>query len=391
MKLLNGIVSIERDYLKQYMEDLVIDYEHIYKTQFDDRLCKLSSSLHYKLVENLNILNDSINGNKHFWADPSRDLIKAISLTKRFIKNLNNAGEKVCLNQYYEEVLNKCNEFLSASGGSSVPDDMNEVEIFYEIPIFEIPDMVNFKNDSSKKYHLQPVGSGSYARVYRYLDENYNKTFALKRAHETISQKDLERFYLEFETMKLLSSPYVLEVYSIDKVKNEYVMEYADTTLFEYISVHNQDLDFNARRILCNQIIKGFEYLSKKNILHRDIAPNNILLKKYEDTIIIKIADFGNAKIPERLLTSFSTEIRGYFNDHTGLQRVGFSNYDFRFESFALSKLLYFILTGKHKDFTKFDYHNLREFMDRGINPDFEKRFNNIGELKLEFYKIKPI
>ena len=147
-KLLNGIVSIERDYISYFGKEFAIDYEHLYKESFDDRLSQLCSSLHHQLVEALRILNDSINGGKHFWADPSRDLIKAISLSNRFVNNLKNSGENIVIVEYYDKVLKKCNDFLSSSGGSSVPDNMMEVEIFYELPIFETSAVVQLPNNS---------------------------------------------------------------------------------------------------------------------------------------------------------------------------------------------------------------------------------------------------
>ncbi|CYY59087.1 protein kinase family protein [Streptococcus suis] len=389
VKLLNAIVSIERDYISYFGKEFVIDYENLYKEHFDVRLCQLCSSLHYQLVENLKILNDSINGGRHFWAIPSRNLIKAISLSNRFVKNLKNSGENVCFDEYYGTILKKCDEFLSSSGGSPVPADMLEIEIYYELPIFEVSDIVQMPNNSTQKFQLRPIGSGSYATVFRYFDENYNKYFALKRASEKISTKDLERFYLEYETMKKLSSPYILEVYSIDRRKNEYVMEYADTSLFNFIRSQNQKLTFEDRKSLCNQIIKGFEYLTKKEILHRDISPNNILIKEYEDIKVIKIADLGNVKLNDSVLTSLDTEIRGAFNDYSGLQRIGFSNYNFFFEGFALSKLLYFVLTGRYKDYTKFEYQNLEAFINKGTDPNYTQRFEDIYELKLAFSKIR--
>ena len=114
------------------------------------------------------------------------------------------------------------------------------------------------------------------------------------------------------------------------------------------------------------------------------------MIKEYEDLKIIKIADFGNVKLSDSLLTSLDTEIRGAFNDYSGLQRVGFSNYNFHFEGFALSKLLYFVLTGRYKDFTKFEYSNLEEFINKGTNPNLNQRFRDINELKRAFLKIRP-
>lgn len=387
-KLLNAYHNIERDYLQYFQRGFEIDYENIYKDMFDENLRLLCSALHYRLIENLRLLNDSINGGKHFWAAFSRALINVINLSFKFVNSLKNSGENIYIDEYYDEIFKKCRTFLSSSGGSAVPSDMEVINIYYDIPIFIAGDFVEISNQSSYKTQLKEIGKGSYAKVFRFFDENYNKYFALKRANKNISEKDLKRFYLEFKVMKELKSPYVLEVYSMDETKNEYIMEYADCTLFDFIQKNNQKLTFEERRKLCIQVIKGFEYLSKKQIFHRDISPKNILIKEYEDVRLIKISDFGIVKINDSVLTSDNTEIRGSFNDYAGLQREGFKNYNFYYEGYAICKLLYFILTGKHTSMNKFDYSNLEEFMNKGINPISSERFENIIELKECFYTI---
>ena len=306
----------------------------------------------------------------------------------KFVNSLKNSGENIYIDEYYDEIFKKCRTFLSSSGGSTVPSDMEVINIYYDIPIFIAGDFIEISNQSSYKTQLKEIGKGSYAKVFRFFDENYNKYFALKRANKDISPKDLERFLLEFKVMRELNSPYILEVYSMNEDRNEYIMEYADYTLFDFIQKNNQKLTFEERRNLCFQVIKGFEYLSEKKIFHRDISPKNILIKEYENVRIIKISDFGIVKINDSILTSDNTEIRGSFNDYTGLQRIGFKNYNFYYEGFAICKLLYFILTGKYKSINKFDYSNLKEFMDKGINPIDSKRFENITELKEYFYTI---
>lgn len=96
--------------------------------------------------------------------------------------------------------------------------------------------------------------------------------------------------------MKSINSPYVLEVYRLDKNKNEYYIEFADFSLCDYILKNNQKLSFIARRKICLQIIRAFDVFDRIGLLHKDISPKNVLLKKYLEEVVVKIADFGLVK-----------------------------------------------------------------------------------------------
>jgi eukaryotic-like serine/threonine-protein kinase len=72
-------------------------------------------------------------------------------------------------------------------------------------------------------FTLRMIGEGSYAKVFRYRDEFYNKYFVLKRAKNDLDDKELERFKREFDVMNELKSPYVLEVYRYDDKKTNII------------------------------------------------------------------------------------------------------------------------------------------------------------------------
>ena len=59
--------------------------------------------------------------------------------------------------------------------------------------------------------------------------------------------------------------------------------------LINYI-VNKDRLDENEAKVFYLQIIEGIEYLHKRNIVHRDVTPENLLLD-FDNTI--KIVDFG--------------------------------------------------------------------------------------------------
>jgi len=390
-EFLNKLKSIESDALEIFPGDFQSDKQYLYENSFGERFSLLLSSIHHYINLLLQEMNSRIKRkNFHYIATSSRNLIACIDIVERLLKisELKNTG--FIIDKEYDEVLNACKGFLVEYGGSTIPTNMKEIEIKFELPIFLIGDTISKKNGAFESiFKLQPIGKGAYAQVYKYYDDYYDKYFAIKRADKSLDDKMLERFYKEYEVMKSLNSPYVLEVYRLDKNANEYVMELADSSLYKYISKNNQKLSFTIRRKICLQIIKAFEFLDGMNILHRDISPENILIKKYQKEVVVKIADFGLVKTIDSQLTSLDTDIRGYFNDISGLNIDGFMNYNKQYEYYALSKLIYFVLTGRYKNMTKYDFPNLKEFMERGVNPNHSCRYRTIDELKKAFLKIQ--
>lgn len=120
-------------------------------------------------------------------------------------------------------------------------------------------------------------------------------------------------------------------------------------------------------------------YIHSKGILHRDISLTNVFIKHYDDTDVVKIGDFGLVKIPNSTLTSLQSEIKGSLND-SDLVNVGFANYAMCHETFALTRLCYFILTGR-TNISKQKDGAIKRFWDKGTNPDKTKRFQAVEEI----------
>lgn len=128
------------------------------------------------------------------------------------------------------------------------------------------------------------------------------------------------------------------------------------------------------------QIIKAFKYIFSKSVLHRDIHPSNILLKKYDnDLLVVKISDFGLVKIPESDLTSQNTQIKGTFNDYSDLSKIGFDNYGMCHEIFALTRTLFFVVTGKTRNIKSY------AFLDKGTDGNTNERYQTLDELEKSF------
>ena len=157
-------------------------------------------------------------------------------------------------------------------------------------------------------------------------------------------------------------------------------------TLDGYITTNNAKLTIAQRRNIGNQILKAFSYIHSKGLLHRDVSPKNVLIKKYDDVLVVKISDFGLVRIADSTLTSANTEFKGYFNDPS-LLIEGFDKYSILHETYALTRLLSYVMTGKTRT-DKITDSKLHSMVSRGIDPTLAKRFQSIEELSGIFRSI---
>ena len=388
-------MNIENYIESQYREllscsQINVEYSDLYKSFRNQKLREILMTLHHDLVGLFRTMNERLPTGEHeahFWAEPSRDLIKRIEIIFSLVSSLKATPLAFQIDPYYLELLTRCRDFLSSSGGSSLPPNMAKVELYYTLPIFLPLSSITISHKQQDfTFDLKLIGSGSYANVYKYKDTFYNRPFILKRAKKELTDKEVARFKREFDVMNGLSSPYILEVYCYNPDKNEYIMEYMDYTLDGYIAAHNSTLTIIQRKGIAQQILRAFDYLHSKGHLHRDISPKNILIKEYDDTLVVKLSDFGLVKIPDSTLTTVNTEFKGYFND-PALVVEGFNTYGIVHETYALTRVIYFVMTGKTNT-EKITNQNLRAFVEKGLNPDKTKRFQNIRDMISAFKTI---
>jgi hypothetical protein len=243
-------------------------YERIYED--DAQLGHVFAVLHDKLNRHFMDINDRAKSTHHYWADNSRALFALIDEIRQDVQELSRAGINVELAESYERALEDAETWLSRSGGSPVPDDYKPLEIVRYEPILTTANStVSLKKESSP-VKRKMVGSGSYAHVYSYVDPDYDIPFAVKAAKKGINARDQYRFRQEFDVMKGLDFPYVVQVYQFDELRNEYKMEYCDATLREYVSSRNGNLPFGSRKRIALRFLYGLNYIHGKGLLHRE-------------------------------------------------------------------------------------------------------------------------
>lgn len=102
-----------------------------------------------------------------------------------------------------------------------------------------------------------------------------------------------------------------------NKEGNYYILaqQYASCgTLADLLKHNASDLTFSNRRELFHQVCQALSYLHCKNIVHRDLKLDNLLVCEGQDTLEIKIADFGFSCTVDQtsLVRSYKGTKRGF-------------------------------------------------------------------------------
>lgn len=367
-------------------DDSVKAFEEYYDQIPNLELKEIFSICHYQLNGLFSFINDKNRTNKHLNADPSRDLIFIIETLEKIQANLKESENGFKIDEYYESIISSCKSFLSSSGGSRIPENFSDITLIEIEPIFFLNETTEIqRSNMTVSFAIEEIGEGSYAKVYKYIDPYYNRPYAIKKAKTELTNRELKRFRREFEVLEQLNSPFIIEVYNYDEEKNQYTMEYVDETLEDYIK--NKKLRIKEKVSLILDILKAFNYIHNQGFLHRDISYTNILIKHYDDLSIIKVSDFGLVKLEESNLTRRGTDFKGSLND-IRLYEIGFEHYQIRYETYALTRVINFILSGR-TTISNYTSDKVLNFFSKGMHHDIEQRYSSVVDMAWAFNDIK--
>ncbi|CAD8184548.1 unnamed protein product [Paramecium pentaurelia] len=147
---------------------------------------------------------------------------------------------------------------------------------------------------------MNTLGTGSFGRVRLAKQKSNNKYVALKmlKKIEILRLKQVDHIISEFNILKQIKHPFLIEMngYTQDERYLYFVLEYIQGgELFTYLrnagTVQNEEAQFYSA-----QVVLMFEYLHTKNIVYRDLKPENLLV---QNDGYLKLTDFGFAKVVE--------------------------------------------------------------------------------------------
>ena len=322
-----------------------------------------SGQITFPFFKNLTIFSDEIanlnnNNNLNLFSNTGtfeKNTIDQIKLTntekKRFenlVRNSNVSREKQDITGYIREE--------------------SQISISHRLFINEI------KEIPEKKYKIKKLlGVGSYGRVFLAQNIYTLEYIAMKEIPKTAEDLLTDSEIMdEIEILKNLDHPDIVRIMEFYNTEENYyiINEYCSGgELFDQI---NKRFSETQIAVMFRQILSGLAYLHSNNIIHRDLKLENILIKEVEksketneDLFVLKIIDFGTAKIFDKTKKAKAIVGSSYYIAPEVLNK----KYNNECDLWSAGVILYMFIVGH----APFDGKNDKEIMEKVKKGNFLK------------------
>jgi serine/threonine protein kinase len=159
---------------------------------------------------------------------------------------------------------------------------------------------------------ISRLGEGGMADVYLAVDTLLNREVAIKvlRGELSTDTVSLLRFKREANAASALNHPNIVEIYDVGEENGKHfiVMEVVRGKTLKQLISQRGAMDKEEALAIMKQLIAAISEAHRKNIIHRDIKPQNVLVK---DDGTVKITDFGIALAQDAMQLTQTDAVMG--------------------------------------------------------------------------------
>ena len=169
--------------------------------------------------------------------------------------------------------------------------------------------------------------------------------------HLAASQTVVERFMREARAVATIRSPHICDVYDVGSLEDGtpfLVLELLEGESLYDAMVRDRQMSAQLTLSIILQLCRGLQLAHAAEIVHRDLKPENVFLTVDVDgNLLVKILDFGVAKVVSHLATLRTTRSLGTPLFMAPEQLTGEGTIDASADLYSLGHVAFCLLAGK--------------------------------------------
>jgi male germ cell-associated kinase len=141
---------------------------------------------------------------------------------------------------------------------------------------------------------LKTLGDGTYGSVVKAINNTTKEEVAIKKMKKKFYSWEECMALREIKSLRKLNHSQIVKLKEVIRVNDDlyFVFEYMEQNIYQLMKDRKSPFPEQEVKSIMYQVILGLAYMHKHGFFHRDMKPENLLVK--DD--FVKVADFGLAR-----------------------------------------------------------------------------------------------